>query len=212
MKNLLFVFLLIFSIPAISQERNRDTSQERDRDALMQQYENMNFIVSGQILDIETGQPLEYATITLSNQLKKDEITGGISDRKGNFSIEVKPGMYNIKIDYISFESFTKEKVVIRSDLSLGEVKLNIDVNLLEEVEVRAERTEVEIRLDKKIYNIGQDITVRGGSVSDVLANIPSLEVDIDGNVSLRGNSINQWKTIRSCWIIWSGRFKIFTL
>ena len=189
MKNLLFVFLLIFSIPAISQERNRDTSQERDRDALMQQYQNMNFIVSGQILDIETGQPLEYATITLSNQLKKDEITGGISDRKGNFSIEVKPGMYNIKIDYISFESFTKEKVVIRSDLSLGEVKLNIDVNLLEEVEVRAERTEVEIRLDKKIYNIGQDITVRGGSVSDVLANIPSLEVDIDGNVSLRGNS-----------------------
>ena len=181
MKNLLFVILLIFSIPVIS--------QERDRAALMQQYQNMNFTVSGQILDTETGQPLEYATIALYSQLKKDEITGGISDEKGNFSVEVKPGMYNIKIDYISFESFTKEKVVIRSDLSLGEVKLNIDVNLLEEVEVRAERTEVEIRLDKKIYNIGQDITVRGGSVSDVLANIPSLEVDIDGNVSLRGNS-----------------------
>ena len=144
MKNLLLTILLIFSIPAIS--------QERDRNALMQQYQNMNFTVSGQVLDIDTGQPLEYATILLSNQLKKDEITGGITDEKGNFSVEVKPGMYNIKIDYISFESFTKEKVVIRSDLSLGEVKLNIDVNLLEEVEVRAERTEIEIRLDKKIY------------------------------------------------------------
>ena len=60
---------------------------------------------------------------------------------------------------------------------------------MLDEVEVRAERTQVEVRLDKKIYNIGQDITVRGGNVSDVLANIPSIEVDFDGVVSLRGNS-----------------------
>jgi hypothetical protein len=93
MKNLLLTILLIFSIPAIS--------QERDRNALMQQYQNMNFTVSGQVLDIDTGQPLEYATILLSNQLKKDEITGGITDEKGNFSVEVKPGMYNIKIDYL---------------------------------------------------------------------------------------------------------------
>ena len=70
MKNLLLAILLIFSIPAISQER--DGSQRRDGSALMQQYQNMNFTLSGQILDIETGQPLEYATITLSNQLKKD--------------------------------------------------------------------------------------------------------------------------------------------
>ncbi len=61
--------------------------------------------------------------------------------------------MYNIKIDYISFESFTKERIVIRNDLSLGEVKLSIDVNLLEEVEVRAERTEVNI-IDEKKYII----------------------------------------------------------
>ena len=163
--------------------------QGGDRDAMMAQYQNMNFNVSGKVIDVDTGEALEYATITLSNQLNKDEVTGGISDENGNFSIEVKPGMYDIKIDYISFEPFLKEKVVVRSDLSLGEIKLSIDVNLLEEVEVRAERTEVEIRLDKKIYNIGQDITVRGGSVSDVLANIPSLDVDIDGNISLRGNS-----------------------
>jgi len=184
----LLIFLLVFT-NGFSQDRQGQDRQGQDRQALAQQYQNMNFKVSGKVLDVDTGQALEYATISLSNQLKKDEITGGITDENGNFSIEVKPGMYNIKIDYISFESFTKEKVVVRSDLSLGEVKLNIDVNLLEEVEVRAERTEVEIRLDKKIYNIGQDITVRGGSVSDVLANIPSLEVDIDGNVSLRGNS-----------------------
>jgi len=181
---LFFLIFLLFSISTYSQQR-----QGQNREAIAEQYQNMSFNVSGKVLDIDTGEALEYATITLSSQLNKDEVAGGITDENGNFSIEVKPGMYNIKIDYISFESFVKEKVVIRSDLSLGEIKLSIDVNLLEEVEVRAERTEVEIRLDKKIYNIGQDITVRGGSVSDVLANIPSLDVDIDGNISLRGNS-----------------------
>ena len=150
-----FLISLLLFTNTYSQNR-----QGGDRDAMMAQYQNMNFNVSGKVIDVDTGEALEYATITLSNQLNKDELTGGISDENGNFSIEVKPGMYDIKIDYISFEPFLKEKVVVRSDLSLGEIKLSIDVNLLEEVEVRAERTEVEIRLDKKIYNIGQDITV----------------------------------------------------
>ena len=73
--------------------------------------------------------------------------------------------------------------------LLLKTIPLNLDVSILDEVEVRAESTQVDIRLDKKIYNVGQDITVKGGSVSDVLANIPSIDVDFDGNVSLRGNS-----------------------
>jgi outer membrane receptor protein involved in Fe transport len=78
-------------------------------------------------------------------------------------------------------------RVIENTDI--GNTALNLDVSMLDEVEVRAERTQVEVRLDKKIYNVGQDITVRGGNVSDVLANIPSIEVDFDGNVSLRGNS-----------------------
>ena len=78
-------------------------------------------------------------------------------------------------------------RVIENTDI--GNIALNLDVSMLDEVEVRAERTQVEVRLDKKIYNVGQDITVRGGNVSDVLANIPSIEVDFDGNVSLRGNS-----------------------
>ena len=59
----------------------------------------------------------------------------------------------------------------------------------MNEVEVMGERTEVEIRLDKRIYNVGKDITVRGGSVADVLENVPSVSVDVDGAVSLRGNN-----------------------
>ena len=97
--------------------------------------------------------------------------------------------MYNLKIDYISFESHVNENLRVVENTDIGNIALNIDVSMLDEVEVRAERTQVEVRLDKKIYNIGQDITVRGGNVSDVLANIPSIEVDFDGVVSLRGNS-----------------------
>ena len=97
--------------------------------------------------------------------------------------------MYNLKIDYISFESYVNENLRVVGNNDVGNIALNIDVSMLDEVEVRAERTQVEVRLDKKIYNIGQDITVKGGNVSDVLANIPSIEVDFDGVVSLRGNS-----------------------
>ena len=78
---------------------------------------------------------------------------------------------------------------MVRGNTDIGNIPLDLDVSVLDEVEVRAERTQVEIRLDKKIYNVGQDITVKGGNVSDVLANIPSIDVDFDGNISLRGNS-----------------------
>ena len=97
--------------------------------------------------------------------------------------------MYDVSIEYISFESYTSNNLLVRENTDLGTISLNLDVSVLEEVEVRAEKTQVEVRLDKKIYNVGQDITVRGGNVSDVLANIPSIDVDFDGNISLRGNN-----------------------
>ena len=77
----------------------------------------------------------------------------------------------------------------IDADLNLGTVSLEIDFESLGEIEIIAERTTVEIKLDKKIYNVGKDLTVSGGTVSDVLDNIPSVTVDVDGNVALRGNN-----------------------
>ncbi|MGB5819133.1 MAG: outer membrane beta-barrel family protein, partial [Saonia sp.] len=76
----------------------------------------------------------------------------------------------------------------LRNSTDLGIMNLSPDVEQLEGVEVMAERTTVELRLDKKIYNVGQDLTVRGGTVSDVLDNVPSVSVDVEGNVQLRGN------------------------
>ena len=144
--------------------------------------------VSGKVIDKETSQPLEYATITFKNQRRPDFLQGGITDANGQFSFEIFPGNYTIVTEFISFEPIVQEGVALRQSSDLGTFELMIAVDSLNEVELVGERTEVEIRLDKRVYNVGKDITVRGGSVSDVMDNIPSVSVDVEGNISLRGN------------------------
>ena len=178
--NKVYLFLLLTSFSLFSQQNNGGN---------IQGYANMNFKVSGLVIDSETSEPLEYATISLKAKNNPDKVFGGITDENGNFSVDVNPGMYDLTIDYISFISYSNQNLLVRGNTDIGNIPLDLDVSVLDEVEVRAERTQVEIRLDKKIYNVGQDITVKGGNVSDVLANIPSIDVDFDGNISLRGNS-----------------------
>lgn len=144
--------------------------------------------LSGKVIDQETQQPLEYATITLKSARFPDRLQGGITNKEGIFNFEIFPGRYTITTEYISFEKDIKEGVVLKESKDLETIALVIEVNSLNEVELIAERTEVEIRLDKRVYNVGKDITVRGGSVSDVMDNIPSVSVDVEGNISLRGN------------------------
>ena len=144
--------------------------------------------LTGIVLDQETQQTLEYATISLKNTKKPDRLQGGITGFDGKFVVDVFPGTYDISIEYIGFDNFTITGVLIKSNMDLGTIGLTIGNNALEGVEVMAEKTEVEIRLDKRIYNVGKDLTVRGGSVADVLDNVPSVTVDIEGNVALRGN------------------------
>ena len=145
-------------------------------------------VITGKVIDVETQEPLEYATITLRNERRPEILQGGITKADGTFSIEVFPGKYNISTEYISFKTITQEGVMIRSNKDLGTINLEIEASTLDGVELVGERTTVEIRLDKRIYNVGKDITVRGGSVSDVLDNVPSVSVDVEGIVSLRGN------------------------
>ena len=178
--NKVYLFLLLTSFSLFSQQNNGGNFQG---------YANMNFKVSGLVIDSETSEPLEYATISLKAKNNPDKVFGGITDENGNFSVDVNPGMYDLTIDYISFISYSNQNLLVRGNTDIGNIPLDLDVSVLDEVEVRAERTQVEIRLDKKIYNVGLDITVKGGNVSDVLANIPSIDVDFDGNISLRGNS-----------------------
>ena len=144
--------------------------------------------IYGTILDSESNSPLEYATISVYSPNDSIVKFGGISNANGKFNLEVSKGKYNIKIEYISFKEKLIKNINVFKSIDLGAIELVIDQNVLDEIELIGEKTQVEIKLDKTVYNIGKDLTLRGSSVSDVLDNLPSVAVDIDGNVSLRGN------------------------
>lgn len=144
--------------------------------------------ITGKVLEEGTNFPLEFATISFFSIAQNKIITGGITDLDGNFEVMVPVDTYNIKVEYISYTTKTYNNKSISNDMNLGSVSLAIDAESLDQVEIIAERTTVEIKLDKKVYNVGSDLTVRGGTVSDVLDNVPSVSVDVEGNVALRGN------------------------
>ena len=164
--NYLFILTILLTVNALAQKDIR---------------------VSGLVLEKETQQPLEYATIAFFSKQQSKTITGGITDGKGFFNIPVPSGVYDISIEFIGFETKTIPNQKLTKDINIGSITLVEDSEALDEVEIIAERTTVEIKLDKKIYNVGKDLTVRGGTVSDVLDNVPSVSVDVEGNVSLRG-------------------------
>lgn len=145
-------------------------------------------VVSGIVIDGDLNQPLEYATITIKKPISETIINGGITNAQGKFEIEVEKGVYDISIEFISYQTITLKNKSINKKTDLGTIKLKEDTQQLEGVEIRAERTSVEMRLDKKVYNVGQDLMVKGGTISDVLDNVPSLAVDAEGSISLRGN------------------------
>jgi len=144
--------------------------------------------ISGTVIDSESGQPLEYATFVLQDAANPDKVTGGITDLSGEFEIETAPGTYNISVEFISYKTYSQKNQTYNSDTDLGPISLSPDVAQLAEVEVVGEKTTVEVRLDKKIYNIGKDLTTSGATISDALSNVPSVNVDVDGAISLRGN------------------------
>ncbi|MFZ9029991.1 MAG: TonB-dependent receptor domain-containing protein [Robiginitalea sp.] len=144
--------------------------------------------LSGTILDQDTGRPLEYATVVLQNLQDPSRVTGGITDIDGKFSVDAPAGIYNIRVEYISYKTYTLDNQRLTRSRDLGEIRMTISAEELEAVELVGERTTVEVRLDKKIYNIGKDITTSGGTVTDALNNVPSVAVDVEGNISLRGN------------------------
>ncbi|MDM9631873.1 TonB-dependent receptor domain-containing protein [Robiginitalea aurantiaca] len=147
-----------------------------------------NITLTGTVMDKDTGTPLEFATVVVQNANDPSKITGGMTDLDGKFSVETPAGVYNIRVEYISYESYSIESKELRQSQDLGNIRISVSATQLEAVEVVGEKTTVEVRLDKKIYNIGKDITTSGGTVTDALNNVPSVAVDVEGNISLRGN------------------------
>ena len=144
--------------------------------------------ITGTIVDAETGLPIELASIEIS----KDSIVlkASATDHKGRFSIQdVVPGKYSANITFIGYQ---RQLVVFNYrglKLSLGIIGLSPSSREIKEVKISSRKSILYTSIDRKIYNVSKDIMAGSGSVSDVLKNIPSVEVDIDGNVSLRGST-----------------------
>lgn len=148
-------------------------------------------VIRGQVIDADTEAPLDYATISLYNQQDSSLIGGNITDPKGNFRLEAKPGTYYIVIDFITYESKTIRDIVVTREepvIDLGTITLSSAAADLEEVLVVAEKSTMEMGLDKKVFNVGKDLASQGGSAAELLDNVPTLQVDVEGNVSLRGS------------------------
>ncbi len=144
--------------------------------------------IKGKVIDIETDEPLEYATVSLFNSSDSTLVTGVITDMKGVFSLKAKPGKYYIVVQFIGYESKTIS-INLKDHISLGDIVMRPDSKLLEEVEVVAEKSTMSMTLDKRVFNVGKDVSSTAGNAIEVLDNIPSVNVDVEGNVSLRGDS-----------------------
>lgn len=147
--------------------------------------------VTGKVIDDESGEGLEFATITLYSISDNKVITGGLTDENGAFKIECKPGRYKAKIEFLSYETIEVDQIEFvkgEPNVNLGEFNMQLAGQVIDGVEVRADRSETIFKLDKKVFSVGKDLANKGGSAQEVLDNVPSLTVDLEGNVNLRGS------------------------
>lgn len=170
MKNFKFLFLL-FALFSMSEMMSQN-----------------QLVISGKIIDKDTKQPLEYASVIFQSTTDVNYITGEITDENGDFAFEVNADVYEIKVEYMGFDAMTIPERTVNTDWNMGTIEVSAGDEQLEDLVIAVERSPVEIKLDKRIYNVGDDNVVKGGTASDVLDNIPSVSVDSDGTVSLRGN------------------------
>lgn len=144
-------------------------------------------VLSGGITD-ENSNPIPYASVALFVQQDSSMVTGAVSDETGVFQVTAKPGLYFVKITFLSF----KEKIIILSKTSgkvdLGIINLESSARELKEVVITGEKSQMELELDKRVFNVGKDLSNTGGNAADILDNIPSVSVGVDGTVSLRGS------------------------
>jgi len=148
-----------------------------------------NSKVTGTILDAASKQPVEFATIALKDNTGA-LVDGTVADNKGKFTIsKLADGTYTATISFIGYESKEIPVTINRKDVDLGIIEIKEDVTMLGEVVVQGQRALIEEKVDRLVYNAENDATAQGGDATDVLRRVPMLSVDLDGNVSLRGNS-----------------------
>ncbi|HAP96000.1 MAG TPA: TonB-dependent receptor, partial [Chryseobacterium sp.] len=150
--------------------------------------------ISGNVKDANGG--VGYASITFKNQQNNQLSDAALADVNGNYKVELAPGNYNVSIEAVDYKKFTQTIRVEKAGaiapfiiVSDGKANLNNTTDIQGVVITAASTKPYKVELDKKTYDPSQDIVSKGGSLQDVLSNVPSVSVDTDGTVSMRGSS-----------------------
>ena len=146
--------------------------------------------IIGKVIDKDSGEALEYATVSLFSLPDSTFMTGMVTDMNGAFTLEASVGNYYIDIKSMGYKT-KRMNVTVKNnidDVNLGKIYLQQDTELLEAVEIVAEKSTMTMTLDKRVFNVGKDLQSTAGNAIEVLENIPSITVDVEGNVSLRGD------------------------
>ncbi|MEI8204440.1 MAG: TonB-dependent receptor family protein [Bacteroidota bacterium] len=182
---LTLIFLFSLSTLQLSAQQNRGGN--------MGQGMAPQGIVKGIVVDSKTNQGIEYANVVIFKVKDSTMVNGGITNGKGKFTIEKVPfGKYYAKVNFIGFAPITVPSFVIKPDaaeVDLGSIKLSETSASLKGADIVSERKTMEFKLDKKVVNVEKSLVSSGGTAVDVLQNVPSVTIDADGNLSLRGNS-----------------------
>jgi 5-hydroxyisourate hydrolase-like protein (transthyretin family) len=150
------------------------------------------FSISGKIIDQQSGNPVEYANVVLLTDKDSVLVTGTITNADGTFILSnLKPGTYRIQFSFIGYVKTEKRNLVLSSkqpSIKLGDLSLPLDSKNLDEVVVNGERSMMTNKIDRRVITVDKSFAGQSGSATDVLQTVPSVAVDLDGNVSLRGS------------------------
>ncbi|MBC8172481.1 MAG: TonB-dependent receptor, partial [Chitinophagales bacterium] len=153
--------------------------------------QTVSHAISGTVLDVKTQLPVEFAAVAVLNAADSSVITGAITDEAGKFlADELKTGNYILRVSLLGYDDLIKN-IEVQTQIPLtqaGNLLLQPGSTQLGDVTITAEKSYFQNSIDKKVYNIEKDIVASGGSASDALQTIPSVTIDIEGNISLRGS------------------------
>ena len=151
--------------------------------------------IKGVVLDGTTLSPLEFVNVAVMRPGSKTPAAGGTTNQSGQFLFpNLSEGKYLIRISFVGYKSFFKPVIIGVDTLNVGELKLEADSKTLKEVSVMGQGSQMRMEVDKKVFSVDQSIATAGGSASDALRNIPSVDVDNEGNIALRNNaSVEVW-------------------
>ncbi len=146
--------------------------------------------ISGKVIDSESGKPMAYAVVILYDAKDTSRITGTYTDEKGTFALKkVRPGEYLLSADFVGYRKEWIGPLTLKGDTNLGEISLKPQPIRIEEVVVEATPQKVRYEVDRKVITPSADVVSRGGNASDVLRSVPGIDVDMQGNVKIRGSS-----------------------